>query len=75
MDEFTATIARLERMRSSHNGNPKFRVIFDNGQSYETKTDAMVGYKISEYYVGREVKVTLQPIGHGRVQIIDINEP
>ena len=46
MNAFTATILTIERERSSRNGNPRWRVTFDNGTSMRTEVDGSVGYGI-----------------------------
>ena len=40
----TARIVKMERMTSSANGNPRFRVHLDNGESYPTQPDTMWAY-------------------------------
>lgn len=63
--KFTATITHIERMKSSHYGNPRFMLTFDNGKSYPTQPDAMIAYGIenSEYREG-PVEVTLNGRDH-----------
>ena len=41
---FTARVVKMERMRSSVNGNPRFRIYLDNGEDYPTQPDAMFAY-------------------------------
>jgi hypothetical protein len=41
------TIEKLERLRLSANGNPRFRVTFTSGLVAQTQTDSSVGYSIS----------------------------
>lgn len=59
--EFVDEIVRTERMNSSANANPRFRVHFKSGVSYPTKPDASVAYGIEnpEYNSG-PVRVTLE---------------
>jgi|TARA_R100000789_G_C2949368_1_gene134527 hypothetical protein len=45
-------IDKLERMNSSVNGNPRFRVYFSNGLVSQTMVDDMVGYSIQNYICG-----------------------
>jgi hypothetical protein len=40
------TIEKLERLRLSANGNPRFRVTFTSGLVAQTQTDSSVGYSI-----------------------------
>lgn len=63
---FTATIIALERLRLSVNGNPRFRVTFDNGTVAQTETDASIGYSIEnpEY---RDVPLRVFTTKAGRI--------
>lgn len=62
---FTARITRIERMKSSAYGNPRFMLTFDTGKSYPTQPDAMLAYGIEnpEYRDG-PVEVTLNGREH-----------
>ena len=42
-------IDKLERMNSSVNGNPRFRVYFSNGFVSQTTVDDGLGYSIQNY--------------------------
>jgi len=42
-------IDKLERMKSSVNGNPRFRVYFSNGFVSQTTVDDGLGYSIQNY--------------------------
>lgn len=44
---FTGVIAGLERLANSRNGNPRYRVVFADGQVYSTEPDAQIGYGIT----------------------------
>jgi len=46
---FTARILGSERMNSSRNGNPRYRIAFDNGQFCSTEVDGSVGYEVPNY--------------------------
>lgn len=60
------TIEKLERLRLSANGNPRFRVTFTNGLVAQTQTDSSVGYSISNpEFRDRPVKVSFT--GAGRI--------
>jgi len=48
-------IDKLERMKSSVNGNPRFRVYFSNGLVSQTMQDDMIGYAIQNYVCGEGV--------------------
>lgn len=43
---YVKTIAQLERLNNSANGNPRWRVGFTDGTSAVTKPDAGIGYAI-----------------------------
>jgi len=60
------TIAKLERLRLSVNGNPRFRVTFTDGAVMQTQTDAMIGYSIEnlEY---RDVPLHVSTSHAGRI--------
>jgi hypothetical protein len=61
--DFTATVTRLERMRNSVNGNPKYRVGFDNGRSHVTMADAGFCYGITNPEMRGQVDVWLTKAG------------
>lgn len=60
---FTATITRLERLRSSADGNPRYRVHTD-GPTHDTAPDSSIAYGLPnpEY---RDVPVTFTVNGRG----------
>jgi hypothetical protein len=68
MDESskTLTIAKLERLKLSTNGNPRFRVTFTDGAVAQTQTDGSVGYEIEnpEY---RDVPLNVEFSRAGRI--------
>lgn len=51
MKAFTASITDVGRMMNDVNGNPRYRVAFDNGQVLQTKPSAQINHLItnSEY--------------------------
>lgn len=57
----------LERLRNSANGNPRFRVTFDDGTSFETGRDAQVGYLIGNSEFDGVVDILVR-----RREIVDI---
>lgn len=65
------TIAKLERLKLSTNGNPRFRVTFTSGLVAQTLTDASVGYSIenSEY---RDVPVLVTFTRAGRITDVEV---
>jgi hypothetical protein len=65
MSDFTGRIVRLERMPSSKNGNPRFRVFFAEHGTYPTEVDGSVGYGIgNREYRDNDVEVTLTAGGN-----------
>jgi hypothetical protein len=62
-------IRRLERLRNSANGNPRFRVFFANGDVADTKPDADVAFGLGnrENMEPNEVIVTFE-----RGQIVNV---
>ena len=71
MDVFQdATISDVERIPSSQNGNPRYRILTDVGV-FTTKTDAGVAYAISPTALqGRFVTLRLDARG----QVIGLTE-
>lgn len=59
------TIARVERLPSSINGNPRFCFYFTDGSSGALCPDAAFGYEATnaEYRPGKEVDVKFAPEG------------
>ena len=63
-------IDRLERMNSSVNGNPRFRVHFTNGIVSQTMVDDMLGLQIQNYVGENKPSVNVEFGKHyGTVQI------
>jgi len=68
-------IDKLERMSSSVNGNPRFRVHFSNGLVSQTMKDDMVGYAIQNYVGENRPTVDVEVGTHyGTVQVNRIVE-
>lgn len=67
------TIASLERLKLSMNGNPRFRVTFTDGTVAQTQTDGSVGYSIEnpEY---QDVPVRVYFTRAGRIWNVDAHE-
>jgi hypothetical protein len=40
------TISRIERLKNSVNGNPRFRIGFDDGSTAHSQSDASFGYAV-----------------------------
>jgi len=69
-------IDKLERMKSSVNGNPRFRVYFSNGLVSQTMQDDMIGYAIQNYVGNVQPWVLTVEFGthYGTVQVNRIVE-
>lgn len=51
-------LIEVTRLRNSNNGNPRFRLLFEDGSTYRTKTDANINHTISrETHEGRWVEL------------------
>jgi hypothetical protein len=61
----TKTIVGIDRMPSSRNGNPRYRLTFDDGTSAPLQPDSSIAYGINnrEYRSG-PVRVTFNGRGH-----------
>lgn len=46
MSSDVRTIASLTRLMNSHDGNPRWRVVFTDGTAADTKPDAAINYGI-----------------------------
>lgn len=60
---FTARVTHLQRLSNSVNGNPRYRVAFDNGQVYVTMSDASFCYGIDNSEMRGDVDVWLNRSG------------
>jgi hypothetical protein len=67
------TIASLERLRPSRNGNPRFRVTFTNGHVAQTQSDASISYAIEnpEY---RDVPLHVEFSSAGKITHLKVAE-
>ncbi|WP_020142297.1 hypothetical protein [Terracoccus sp. 273MFTsu3.1] len=62
--EYTKTIEKVERLRSSTNGNPRWLVTFTDGATAKTQRDSSVGYSIdNRTNLGVPVLVKATPAG------------
>jgi len=53
-----ATLERIERMKSSVNGNPRYRGFLDNGFYFQTSVDSSFAYSLPNYE-GKKVTVVI----------------
>lgn len=61
MSTHRARIARIERLRNTPNGNPRFRFHFLGGSSAKSEPDAGWTYEVTSHWEGRVVDV--RPVG------------
>jgi hypothetical protein len=45
---FSGRVINVIRLLNSRSGNPRYRLVFDNGMSWATAKDSNVNYTISE---------------------------
>lgn len=68
------TIIALERLRNTVNGNPRYRITFDNGLAAVSQSDAGFTYAITNpEYRDTPLDVTLTRAG--RVSHVKVSEP
>lgn len=58
------TVSTIERIRSSKNGNPRFRVTFTDGSVARTKTDTAFAYELTPEWEGKGVLVMYDARGY-----------
>jgi len=51
-----STLTKLERIRNSRNGNPRFKMTFANGMEGTTRADDGQAYAITDAWVGQPVR-------------------
>ena len=57
------TVKTLTRLTSSREGNPRWRFLFEDGRSANTRTNDAVGYVISTSWEGQRVHLGLNKRG------------
>jgi hypothetical protein len=62
-----STLAKLERLNNSRNGNPRFKVTLANGQSGKTKTDAGFAYAICDSWQGKLARAEYRVTNSGNL--------
>lgn len=71
---FEAVITKVDRLGTSHMGNPSYRVTLDNHAVLRTKTDSAVGYEIDNpENIG--VPVTLTVNSRGEIWNVEPIQP
>jgi hypothetical protein len=66
------TLAKLEQLANSRNGNPRFKVTLANGQSGKTKTDAGFAYAIGDFWQGKTVRAEYHVMQSGNLSFTDL---
>lgn len=72
MPKIIRTIASIERMPSSRNGNPRYRLTFTDGTSLPTSPDSSLANEINngEYQESRPVEFTVD--GRGNITLAEL---
>lgn len=56
-------IKKLERLPNSTNGNPRYAITLDNGNTYVTVGDGFIGYQIqNSEFVGPTVRLLIKRV-------------
>ena len=66
----TKTILGYERMRSSRNGNPRFRFAFTDGTMLASKPDAGWAYAVGNPGMREGSAVNVEVDGRGNIRIM-----
>jgi len=66
-------LVELIRLQNSRNGNPKFRLVFENGLIGNTRTDSGEAYKLCDSWIGRSVKFDWSVNNRGQTFISDFD--
>ena len=61
-------ITKINRAYNSVDGNPRWRIAFDNGEFSYTLKDSTLGYEITESMVGKTFDVSLVRGGIGDLE-------
>jgi hypothetical protein len=72
--DFTAIITSVERQKNDVNGNPRYRVWFDNGESFLTSPGSQYAYGIPKLN-GKLVTVSTGKIHIQHIQEVNDPEP
>jgi hypothetical protein len=74
MTTTTKTIESIERLRSSHYGNPRFRFTFTDGTILTSMSDAGWCYAIGNPGMREGSTVDMQLTKAGRIRVMQGNE-
>lgn len=61
----TGTVVRMVKLTHTVNGNPRWRVTWDDGRVMNTKPDSTVGYEMDVTWAG--LTVTAEMNGRGQI--------
>ena len=67
MTDSVRTIAAIERLKSSHYGNPRFRITFDDGSSAVTSSEAVFCYAVGNADMREGSRVLVEWTRAGRI--------
>lgn len=66
-------ITKLERLRNSINGNPRFLITLDNGNTYTTVADGFIGYQLqTSEFIGPTVRLLIKRVNRS-YRVFDIS--
>lgn len=68
----TTTLAALERLNNSRNGNPRWRVVWSDGRVGKTKSDAAFNYSICDSWVGKPVRIQYHVTNTGNLMVTNL---
>lgn len=67
----TKTILRYDRLRSSVNGNPRFRFVFTDGTMLDSSSDAGWCYGVGNPDMREGSRVSIELTRAGRIRIMN----
>jgi hypothetical protein len=70
MSPSTKTILRYDRLRSSVNGNPRYRFVFTDGSAYDSMSDAAWCYAVGNPEMREGSTVALELTSAGRIRVM-----
>jgi hypothetical protein len=66
-------ITKLERLKNSINGNPRFLVTLDNGNTYTTVADGFIGYQLqTSEFIGPTVRLLIKRVNRS-YRVFDVS--
>lgn len=61
--EYVAVIDSITRLTNSRNGNPRFKIHFEDGQTTTTQSDASVSYEMTNHNYPGRFRIKATPAG------------